>query len=136
MDQDQKTNKKNPIPHYYGDFVRKLLLGASAVLLVEFLLDQQLLGLNLSFGIFGVLILTLLAGYTSPESRKVIVWNMVFTALSFLFFEYLALREYSTHQEITRGVFIFRQATAIVFLVAFYFSTKTVRGFRPVPPQL
>ena len=61
--------RKRGIPHYYGDIVRKYLLFTGAMLLVAILVDKELLSFYLFVGIFGVLVLTILAGLMSPENN-------------------------------------------------------------------
>ena len=123
------------VRHYYGDTVRSLFLVAGLLLLAEFLFDRDFLQFNFTIGILGVLILTFLAGYTSPESKIVVFWNVLFSSVAFFFSEYLALADYSQKETILRVVFLLRQGVAILFLLALYFSVKTWRGFRPVPPD-
>lgn len=128
--------RKSPkIKHYYGDTVRGLFMVAGILLLVEFLFDRQLLEFNLSIGILVVLILTFLAGYTSPESKIVVFWNVTFSAIAFFVSEYFVLTDYLANETILRTVFILRQGVAVLFLVSLYFSVKTWRGFKPVPPD-
>lgn len=120
--------RKRGIPHYYGDIVRKYLLFTGAMLLVAILVDKELLSFYLFVGIFGVLVLTILAGLMSPKITSAIFTNAIISALMFLMFEYFAIDAYLRSQTFLDSIFILRQAIAVAFLVALYFSTKTLRG--------
>lgn len=116
------------VPHYYGDIVRKYLLFAGAMLLIAVLVDKELLSFYLFIGIFGVLIFTVLAALMSPKVTSAIFTNAVISALMFLIFEYFAINAYLKSQTFLDSIFILRQVIAVAFLVALYFSTKTLRG--------
>lgn len=116
------------VPHYYGDIVRKYLLFAGAMLLVAVLVDKELLSFYLFIGIFGVLVFTVLAALMSPKVTSAIFTNAVISALMFLMFEYFAISAYLKSQTFLDSIFILRQTIAVAFLVALYFSTKTLRG--------
>ncbi len=120
--------QKRGIPHYYGDIVRKYLLFAGAMLLVAVLIDKELLSFYLFIGIFGVLVFTVLAALMSPKVTSAIFTNAIISALMFLIFEYFAIGAYLKSQTFLDSIFILRQAIAVAFLVALYFSTKTLRG--------
>lgn len=116
------------VPHYYGDIVRKYLLFAGAMLLIAVLIDKELLSFYLFIGIFGVLVFTILAGLISPKVTSAIFTNAIISALMFLMFEYFAINAYLKSQTFLDSIFILRQLLAVAFLVALYFSTKTLRG--------
>ncbi len=120
--------QKRGIPHYYGDIVRKYLLFAGAMLLIAVLIDKELLSFYLFIGIFGVLAFTILAALMSPKVTSAIFTNAIISALMFLMFEYFAISAYLNSQTFLDLIFILRQAIAVAFLVALYFSTKTLRG--------
>lgn len=119
----------NPPKHYYGDIVRKLFLVAGVLILVAIPFDAALLNFYFTIGIVGVLLLTLFAGFTSPRSKWIIIGSVVVSALGFLTFEYFAVGHYLNTHSITDIVFLIRQAIALTFILAVYFSSKTVRGF-------
>lgn len=132
MNNDYENMNPSPrgrrIPHYYGDIVRKYLLFAGAMLLVAVLVDKELLSLYLFVGIFGVLVFTILAALMSPKVTSAIFTNAIISALMFLIFEYFAISAYLKSQTFLDSIFIIRQVLAVAFLVALYFSTKTLRG--------
>lgn len=114
--------------HYYGDIVRKLFIISGVVLLVVILVDKALLPFNLYFGVLGLLIIVGLAGFTNPKSKSSVLADTVFSAIMFLIFEYFAIAAYVEYDSYFNTVFIFRQLTAIIFIIAFYFSIKSLRG--------
>ncbi len=116
------------VPHYYGDIVRKYLLFAGSMLLLAVLIDRELLSFYLFIGIFGVLVFTVLAALMSPRVTSAIFTNAIVSALMFLIFEYFAISAYLKSQTFLDLIFAIRQAIAVAFLVALYFSTKTLRG--------
>ncbi len=116
------------VPHYYGDIIRKYLLFAGAGLLVAVLVDKELLSFYLLIGVIGTLIFTILAGLMSPTMSAAIFVNAIISAAMFLIFEYVAIDAYLKSQSFVDKIFVIRQLLAVAFLVALYFSTKTLRG--------
>lgn len=117
--------------HYYGDTVRGIFLSAGVVFLVTMVRDQEFLSFYLVVGVLSVLALTILAGLTNPLSKKIIKIDAVISIVMFLLFEYLAIAGYVSAQSFSNDIFLLRQLLAILFLVALYFSTKTLRGMLP-----
>lgn len=114
--------------HYYGDIVRKLFFLAGLMLVVIIPIDRELLSFYLIFGIALIMILVIVAGFTSPVHKWAIIIDVVISSLSFLFFEYVSLARFIELDSSIDGIFLFRQSLAIVFVFALYFSTKTFRG--------
>jgi hypothetical protein len=77
--------ERKPFPHYYGDLVRIFLVVIGLTMLGSMLVDMELLGLNLIFGTFSVLLLTLVAGLMSPINKKTMLAALVGLGLLFLF---------------------------------------------------
>jgi len=116
------------VPHYYGNAIRGLFLAVGLLLLVATALDKELLNLYLRVGVFLVLVLTLLAGFTSPRIRSLIWAEVIVSAVLFVLFEY-AVIEYLTTHDTLGFIFFLRQAIALAALGALYYSTKTLRGY-------
>lgn len=114
-------------PHYYGDLVRKQLLLAGLVIMVAALLDSELRSFYLLVALFGVVGITVLAGLTSPQKHGVVVIDVLVSAFMFLVFEYFAIAAYVRYENFSNNVFFFRQLIAVIFLIALYYSTKTIR---------
>jgi hypothetical protein len=119
------------LEHYYGDTVRAIFLSAGVVFLVTMVRDQEFLSFYLIVGALSVLTLVILAGLTNPLSKKIIKADAVISIIMFLLFEYLAIAGYMKAQSFSDSVFLLRQLLAILFLIALYFSTKTIRGMLP-----
>lgn len=114
--------------HYYGDIVRKLFFLAGLMLVVIIPIDRELLSFYLIFGIALIMILVIVAGFTSPVHKWAIIIDVVISSLSFLFFEYVSLARFIELDSSIDGIFIFRQSLAIIFVFSLYFATKTFRG--------
>lgn len=128
---EEKTNKIKQIfslRHYYGDTVRSLFLIAAIIifLMVPFggSSEPKLAILLIASSI----ILTLFAGLTNPKTKAVAVIDSVISALGCFIFESLAISAYRASSLMTDTAFFVLQVLAIIFLLALYFSIKTVRG--------
>ena len=113
------------IAHYYGDFVRQCLVAAAALMLLTAPYYADDLHNELPFEIIGAVVLVALAALTSPWNRTVIIGDAVASGAGLVVFELWALQEYSPSLLIA---FALRQAIAIAFMCAFYFSMKTFRA--------
>lgn len=116
-------------PHYYGDFVRKHLFFAGFVIMVAALIDSELRNFYLFVGLFGVVGITILAGLTSPQKRAAMFFDVLVSAIMFLIFEYFAIVAYARYENFADSVFFFRQLIAVIYLIALYYSTKTMRYY-------
>jgi hypothetical protein len=124
------------IPHYYGDRVRKLFLLIAAIVLIF----QPMLGgfqtPLFPFELLGSIILVILAALTTPTKQLIMVANAAAAGIGMFTYELTALSAYYAGDT---SLFIAREAVAVAFLFALYFSIKTVRamvlgiiGKRPV----
>lgn len=131
MDKDTVTtlppSKRHP--HYYGELVRKHLFFVGFVIMVAALIDSELRNFYIFVGLFGVVGLTILAGLTSPQKRSIMLIDVLVSASMFIIFEYFAINAYIQYESFTYNVFFFRQLIAVVYLVALYYSTKTMRYY-------
>jgi hypothetical protein len=119
-----------PIDHYYGNIVRACFIIASFMLLGTILIDWRLLNFYLLVGVVGIVVLIVLAGLTNPKSLKVLNIEAGVSAFGFIFFEYAAIIAFETVQDFSNLTFLFRQILAILFLVALYYSIKSIRWLR------
>jgi len=117
-----------PIAHYYGDVVRGCYVVGGFVLLVAVLVDTQLLTFYLSIGVVSILAMVILAGLTSPKTFTILVVEAVGAGIAFLFFEYYAIAAFQNTGSFEDLVFLVRQFLAAIFLLALYYSVKSVRG--------
>ena len=116
-------------PPYYGDLVRKHLFFAAFVIMVAALIDSELRNFYLFIGLFGVVGFTILAGLTSPKKRSIVFTDVVVSAIMFLIFEYFAIFAFIQYESFSNSVFFFRQLIAVIYLIALYYSTKTLRFY-------
>ncbi|MBI5816948.1 MAG: hypothetical protein HZB09_00810 [Candidatus Yonathbacteria bacterium] len=116
------------VQHYYGDIVRRLFVAAGVLLFVRIPLEYGLIPELINFLVLGVVVVTLFAGLTNPHHRSIAALDLAIACFASIFFEYLALESYVATNNIFDFTFLIRQALAVDFLVALYFSSKTLRG--------
>ena len=117
-----------PPRHYYGDIVRKLFLISAITMLATLPLKNQIVATNFFIIIIIALGLTILAGFTSPQKRLVTIADIIVSIIAFILFELAAAQTFSIEHTILTPIFLIQQALAIAFLIALYFSSKTLRG--------
>lgn len=114
------------VPHYYGDVARVLMLcGAGLALLVipfssGFLHDAFVLDIIVGLAIVAS------AALTNPHSKLLALSDAVLSAVAVVFFEIDAFQNYQAGELTT---FVFYEGITILFMLAFYFSLKTLRAF-------
>ena len=113
------------ISHYYGDTVRQLMIAAAALMLIAAPYYTDDLSTELPFIVVGTVILVCVAALTSPWKRGVISADAIASGVGLVIFEMWALLGYSESAPLQ---FVLREALAILFLFALYFSTKTLRS--------
>ncbi|HWO07050.1 MAG TPA: hypothetical protein VNM40_00525 [Candidatus Paceibacterota bacterium] len=113
------------IPHYYGDYVRQIFIVCAAVMLLFAPFLASSFPAILPFEIGGALIFAVLGAMTNPSNRLVMYANALAAGVAVVVYELLALSLYLSRDYLA---FIEREALAIAFLVALYFSLKTARN--------
>lgn len=113
--------------HYYGDLVRKFFLAAAVFMLIMLPFMNQFLEVPLYLSILIAIGISVFAGLTNPVQRWVAVLNFSIALVGVSVAEYQAVIGYTAYS-ITHRTFWANQILAILFLVALYYSTKTVRG--------
>lgn len=124
-----KTSVYNPwssVPHYYGDFVRQLLLGAAALMIIASPLYTNTLRIQFPFIVTGALLSVAVAALMNPRDRWILVASATLSGIGLVTYAMWGMFGYDT---ITPAAFVLRMAVAVVFLFAFYFSMKTFRAF-------
>ena len=114
------------VPHYYGDAVRMLLLGAAALMLVTSPLYGDNLQIEFPFIIVGALVAACFAALTNPRSSWVSIGSAVLSGAGTIIYATWGIFEYDTLNPIALMLLL---VIAVFFLFAFYFSMKTVRAF-------
>lgn len=121
-----EEDARGHVLHYYGDYVRILFVCAAAAMLIGVPFYGNWLHLELPFVVVGAAILVALAAISNPYRKSIHFANSVAAGVGMVLYEIWALYAYA---ESTWLQFSLRQLIAILFLVAFYFSMKTVRAF-------
>ena len=118
-----------PPAHYYGDIVRKLFIAASLIMISTLPFFTDLIGVPFIISIIMVMIVAFLAGLQSPNKHWVTRINTIVAAVGCGLFQYKAIAYYiiSTPFTISWLFFTINQVLAILFLIAFYYSSKTMR---------
>lgn len=124
--EELKKEKKLTI-HYYGDLVRFLFLLGAVVMLLTLPILNNLLPVSTFVSIFIILALALFAGFTNPRLKSTAIINTGVAIAGFVVFEYYAVSAYVTFGKFTL-FFTTNQILAIIFLIASYYSVKTIRG--------
>ena len=114
-----------PPEHYYGDIVRRLFLWGAIVMILVFPLYSAAIPAQPILNLVGIILLSVMAGLTSPRQAWTLVADVVVAIAAFAVFEYYAVffsRAGDTN------LFIVNQLLALCFFIAMYFSIKTARN--------
>ncbi len=116
---------KGHIAHYYGDFVRRIFLGVSIILLLSapFLADAA--PALIPFQILGAVGLVLLSALTNPKNKTIMIANVAASLVGIVALEICALAAYRGEAILAMIAF---QILALAFIYAFYLSLKTLRA--------
>ncbi len=112
--------------HYYGDLVRRFFLGGAVLMLLTLPFVNPLLPFPIFTSILVIIILCLVAGLTNPLQAWVAVINEITAVIAVLVFEYYAVMYYQNGG--VSVIFNVNQVLSLNILVAFYYSTKNLRG--------
>lgn len=116
--------KKN---HYYGDTVRKFFMIGAVFMLVSLPFMSQYLSVPLYISILTAIAIGIFAGITNPLQTWAAILDLIISTAAVAIFEYHAVSGYTSYS-LTHRTFWVNQVLAVNFLIALYFSTKTVRG--------
>lgn len=119
-------SEEQKVSHYHGDFVRGLFVTAAILVFLT-----QFAGTKLPFSVAGlmliIVVLAVAAGITNPVQLWIHWVNLVISIIGLLIFGGLAFARLSSSAD-----FILQNGLvsllAIVFFVAIYFATRTLRG--------
>ena len=114
------------VPHYYGDAVRQLLLGAAALMLVASPFYSANLGIEFPFIVVGALISAALAAAMNPRSQWVSIASALLSGVGVAIYAMWGVFGYDATNPVA---LVLRFAVAVIFLFVFYFSMKTMRAF-------
>lgn len=120
------------LPHYYGDAVRRFFLVGAVVILLSTPLFSHMFPFPVFLPLFFVVGLGFLAGLISPAQKLVAFLDTCVSAIAvigfglYAVFLYVAPDHKDWHQIVLFGITLF---LAVNFLLALYYSSKTLRGF-------
>lgn len=114
--------------HYYGDIVRKLFLAGAVLMLLTLPFFNDLIAAPVAISILAVIVLGLIAGFVNPRELWVSILNTGIAAGAIFIFEYHAVDTYPIKSARYQILFWVDQVLALLFLIALYYSVKTLRG--------
>ena len=112
------------INHYYGNVTRQFMIGGVFLMMLGAPFYAGSLRAEFPFEVVGALLIVAFAALTNPFSKSIIIADTVLSGATAFIFGTWAFAGY----ESIDVAFILRDAIALVFLVAFYFSLKTLRA--------
>ena len=116
-----------PLNHYHGNIVRKLFFAAAVIMLVGLPFFNARLPVHTIVSLAAIIVIGLFAGLTNPVKRWPVFIDTLISIIGTLVFEYYAVAYYQSYG-IGDPLFWGNQILAIIFVVALYFSTKTLRA--------
>lgn len=115
------------LAHYYGDIVRKLFFAAAVLMIIGLPFFSDYLPLPTAWSVVAIVVLGLLGGLTNPVKQFFAWVNTCVAGAGVIIFESFAVLTYQDSSG-SDPLFLVNQALAIIFLVALYFGTKTLRA--------
>jgi hypothetical protein len=117
-------------PHYYGDTVRFLFLVAAVIMLLTLPMVSEVLNIPTVISVASILVLGAAAGLTNPKQVWDSAINVFISAAGFLIFETTAVWTYRQHIDTVSAerFFLANIGLGLIFMIALYFSVKTLRG--------
>ena len=103
---------------------------AGVIMLATLPFFKELVPVPILLAEFVAVSLTLIAAYTSPESKIITIVNVVVSVLAVIVIEYFGIQAlYTPLWDQTIALFFWTShILALDFLIALYFATKTLRG--------
>ncbi len=114
---------------YFGNQVSRLLLVAGLLIIVTHpFFKSSLSSTFLPITLLAVVVLTFLAGFTNSKHKWIIVVDVIASAIGFVVFSYQSIINYNDGSTYFAFFFI-NLVISLLFLFAFYFGVKTIRGW-------
>ena len=117
--------------HYYGDTIRILFVVSGLIIAVSLPFFSAVINTPIAISIIASVILAVSAGMMNPQQRWIMFVNAIIAVSAFIFFEYSSVHTYLDLSPATTIHVLFfwtNQALSIIFFLAAYLSTKTLRG--------
>lgn len=125
---------KKIIPHYYGDIVRLIFIIGAIFVLLGIPTMTSILNIPAIIPIISVAVLGITAGITNPVQIFSLRLNVVISIIFLMFFAYMGWYSYTSGTTGFAG--FINQVSAVLFLIASYFSVKSLRGATVVDPTI
>lgn len=113
------------IPHYHGDVVRVVFVLSAALMFLA-----EMIGGSLPFStaatVFIIIILVISAGITNPAQLWIHWVNLFISLTGLMLFGSTTLTRFRTEAPLNESLIV--GILSVMFLVALYLSTRTVRG--------
>ncbi len=122
------SQNQAPPAHYYGDIVRICFVTGALLMLVTLPFFVSRLQLPLFGSIVFIIVLILFAGATTPKQLWTVLLDWIISLTAVIIFEYYAVATYIGNSLFDWFVWV-NQLLAIIFFIALYFATKTLRAF-------
>ncbi len=113
--------------HYHGDTTRVLFVVAAVGMLIAETFGSEMPFSPLVTVIFAVT-LVIAAGITNPAQAWIHIANILISVIGALSFAPAAIGRYQDTSTLFDLTFFFTEALALLFLIATYFTVKTIRG--------
>ena len=117
--------------HYYGDRIRALFFLTGLLMVVTLPVFSSLIQIPVTASLVAILALAILGGVLNPSQKWTIITDTIVSILGFAGFEYYAVDTY-LHVLPNSNIHIYfywlNQIFALLFFLAVYLSTKTLRG--------
>ena len=113
------------VPHYYGDIARQLMIAGVALMMATAPFYADSLRTQFPFEIAGAIAIVGFAAFTTPFKLSIVLCDAILSGLAVAIFGAWAFFGYD---QISGIAFVLRDAIALIFLFAFYFSLKTARA--------
>lgn len=120
------------LSHYHGDSVRALFVMSALILVVAQSMGAEL-PLSTGGAVLAGVLLVITAGITNPDAKWIHWVNAFLAVWGTLLFGNSAVAHYRAGFGMLDSSFVYIEALAILFLVALYLTTRTIRGLLQKP---
>ncbi len=115
--------------HYYGDDVRRFFIAGVIIMLISLPFFGDFIRFPAFYYVLGMIFIGLVAGFTNPLNRWVVVLNLLIAVFSLYFFESETIAAFkSCDTDKGKWYFLINQLLAVISLAALYYAAKTERG--------
>ncbi len=127
-DEEKYIEENSTLSHYHGNIVRKLLLINGLGMVAEYAFFSTLVRVPFFIAIGGAIVLVILAGLQNPKLRWLNEINALVAIVACFTFAYIGTSHYLYATIFDPFFFWSNQVHALLFLIAVYYSSKTVRA--------